>query len=100
MPAGIGVVTAPDPHTAFRLAPERAAQLRDAALAHRDLLWEAMRDARTHSGVVRRDHEGRSWLGRWLEHTPAAIPRVVTALTKRLQRQTEAVASIARTNGG
>lgn len=100
MPAGIGVVTAPDPHAAFRLSPERVAQLRDAALAHRDLLWEAMKDARTHSGVVRGDQERRSWLGRWLEHTPAAIPRVVTALTKRLQRQTEAVASIARTNDG
>jgi polysaccharide pyruvyl transferase CsaB len=63
------------------------AQLGSDALAHRDLLWRHMANA-----IARRPRAGPDtaahvrWLDRWLHEAPAAAPRVVAALTRRLRR--------------
>lgn len=90
LPAAISVVTGPDRALASRLAPERRAGMAHHALVHRELLWRAMADTEptATSAVAPADAGAQesSWLARWLHHVPDAVPRVVTALTRRLRR--------------
>ncbi|MFO1311868.1 MAG: polysaccharide pyruvyl transferase family protein [Burkholderiales bacterium] len=60
------------------------AELRTGALAHRDLLLRKLAHARRERERDVAQHE--RLLGQWLEAMPAAAPRVVAALTRRLRR--------------
>jgi polysaccharide pyruvyl transferase CsaB len=83
LPAAVARITGKAPGST--VPDSVVAQLGAGALAHRDLLLRHLANVRrTRSDP---DAAGRArWLARWLDATPAAAPRVVAALTRRLWR--------------
>jgi polysaccharide pyruvyl transferase CsaB len=83
LPAAVAAVAARAPGSI--VPPGVVRQLASDALAHRDLLSKHINRAGT-VRVHRDTGERVRWLGGWLHETPAATPRVVAALTRRLRR--------------